>query len=81
MAKTHYFIRVIRKGREKDYFAFWRRNAQTNDAGEALSADLVGFDVAQSGNDEEEAIAAVRRKHAGLQIDTQNTRIDETAGS
>ncbi len=77
MAKASYYIRVIHQGREKDYFDFWRRNLRQNAAGEELTAELVGFDVMQSGNTVEEAIAAVRRKHAGLQIDTQNTRVDE----
>ncbi|WP_028080243.1 hypothetical protein [Solimonas soli] len=77
MAKARYYIRVIHKGREKDYFDFWRRDLRQNTAGEALTAELVGFDVAQAGASVEEAIAAVRRKHAGLQIDTQSTRVDE----
>lgn len=77
MAKATYFIRVIHQGREKDYFDFWRRDLRKNAAGEELTAELVGFDVSQSGNDADEAVAAVRRKHAGLQIDTQNTRVDE----
>ncbi|NGY04884.1 hypothetical protein [Solimonas terrae] len=79
MAKANYFIRVIHKGREKDYFDFWRRNSTTNAAGEQLNADLVGFEVTQSGNDADDAIASVRRKHAGLQIDTQSVRVDEAA--
>ena len=77
MAKATYFIRVIHKGREKDYFDFWRRNLQENAAGEALTADVVGFDVTQLSNSADEAVAAVRRKHAGLQIDTQSTRVEE----
>jgi len=78
MAKANYLIRVIHKGREKDYFDFWRRHTAINAAGEPLTADIVGFEVMQSGNDVDEAIASVRRKHAGLQIDTQSIRIDET---
>lgn len=79
MAKANYSMRVINKGREKDYFDFWRRDARKNSAGEVLNAELVGFEVRQSGNDADEAIAAVRRKHAGLQIDTQSVRTDESA--
>ena len=78
MARARYYIRVIHKGREKDYFDFWRRDAAINAAGEMLTADIVGFEVMQSGNDADEAVASVRRKHAGLQIDTQSIRIDET---
>ena len=79
MARARYYIRVIHKGREKDYFDFWRRQSTRNAAGEALSAELVGFEVTLVANDADEALAAVRRKHAGLQIDTQSTRVDETA--
>jgi hypothetical protein len=79
MAKANYLIRVINKGREKDYFDFWRRDLKLNAEGEELSADLVGFEVAQSGNDADDAVASVRRKHAGLQVDTQSVRVDETA--
>src|SRR3546814_4412336 len=63
MAKTNYLIRVINKGREKDYFDFWRRNSTVNAEGEVLNADVVGFEVAQSGNDPDDAVASVRRKH------------------
>lgn len=77
MAKSLYHIRVIHKGREKDYFDFWRRQLHANAAGEELTAELVGFEVTQSGHSLEDALAAVRRKHAGLQIDTQSTRVEE----
>src|SRR3546814_4215501 len=80
MAKTNYLIRVINKGREKDYFDFWRRNSTVNAEGEVLNADVVGFEVAQSGNDPDDAVASVRRKHAGLQVDTdrKSTRLNSS---
>src|SRR3546814_16933158 len=61
--------------------SFWRRNSTVNAEGEVLNADVVGFEVAQSGNDPDDAVASVRRKHAGLQVDTQSVRVDETAGA
>ena len=75
MAKETYLVKVIREGREKDYFDFWRKGAQKNAAGEVLEPALVGFEVEQDGRDLQEAVAQVRRKHPGLQIDTQGTRL------
>lgn len=77
MAKATYLIKVINKGREKDYFDFWRRKLDHNAAGEPLNADLVGFEVSQLANNADEAITAVRRKHPSLQIDTQSTQVQE----
>lgn len=71
MAKSTFIIKVINKGREKDYFDFWKRELQKNAAGETLDSELVGFAVSQDARDVEEAVLLVRRKHPGLQIDTQ----------
>lgn len=71
MESTTYLIKVIRKGREKDYFDFWRRQRETNAAGEALNAELVGFEVSQIGQTQDLAVAAVRKKHPGLQVDVE----------
>lgn len=74
MAKETYLVRVIHKGREKDYFDFWRKGVQTNAGGETLDAELVGFEISQEARDVEEAVSQVRRKHPGLQIDMQGSR-------
>ncbi|AXQ28175.1 hypothetical protein D0B54_05565 [Solimonas sp. K1W22B-7] len=73
MAKSTYIIKVINKGREKDYFDFWKRKLSQNAAGEALNPELVGFAVPQEARNAEEAVELVRRKHPGLQVDTQAT--------
>lgn len=73
MSKSTYLVKVIHKGREKDYFDFWKRNLQKNAAGEDLDATLVGFEVSQDARTPDEAIASVRKKHPGCQIDTQAT--------
>lgn len=75
MAKETYLLQVINKGREKDYFDFWRKGVQKNAAGEVLGPELVGFGVSQEARDPAEAVALVRRKHPGLQVDTEFTKL------
>jgi hypothetical protein len=74
MSKSTYVVRVIRKGREKDYFDFWRRQRASNGSGEALDATLVGFEVSQDARSPEDAVLAVRKKHPGHQIDVEATQ-------
>ena len=71
-----YRVRMINLGREKDYFDFSRRDRRVNDKGEALDPETLGFDVLQSGRDREQAIAAVRRKHPGLQVDVERVSLE-----
>lgn len=74
-----YVIKVINKGREKDFFDYWRRQRSTNAAGDPLDPELLGFEVRQNGSTVEQAIAAVRRKHPGLQIDIESISASEAS--
>lgn len=59
MPKPTYLVTVIRKGRERDYHDFWERGREQNDAGEPLSAELVGF------------VESVRARNPGHQLGTR----------
>lgn len=73
MTKASFAVKVIRKGREKDYFDFWINGVLVNDAGEQLDSSVVGFIELVESKNKAEAISLVRKKHPGLQIDTEST--------
>ena len=73
MSKASYLVKVIRAGREQDYFEFWEKGVQVNDAGESLDSDAVGFVEVVNSMSKAEAINLVREKHPGLQIDAEAT--------
>lgn len=73
MGKATFIVKVIRKGREHDYYDFWLRGAERNGAGEELHSDLVGFTVPVEAKNKNEAIAHVSAKYPGFQIDTEAT--------
>jgi len=74
MGKATFIVKVIREGRERDYYDFWLRDAKENEAGEKLHSDLVGFTDVVEAKNKNEAIRLVRAKNPGLQIDTDATK-------
>lgn len=68
-----FIVKVIHKGRERDYYDFWLQGVPKNKAGEELHSDLVGFTESVEAKNKNEAITLVRAKHPGLQIDTEAT--------
>jgi hypothetical protein len=73
MSKATFIVTVICKGRERDYYDFWLRNVDRNEAGEELHSALVGFTESIEAKNKSDAIALAREKHPGLQIDTEAT--------
>jgi len=79
MAKPSYRVEVVRKGRERDYFDFWRKGIARNGRGEALSADLVSFvEVVRASNRREAAVLA-RARHPGHQVDMKTVKKEPSA--
>jgi hypothetical protein len=73
MGKTTFTVKVMHKGRERDYRDFWQHGVTSNSAGEELHSALVGFTETVEARNKAEAIALVREKHPGLQVDTEAT--------
>jgi hypothetical protein len=63
---------VIRKGRDKDYYDFWKRGVQKNGQGELLKSDLIGFTEIVDAKNKQEALQLIQRKHPTLTIDREN---------
>ena len=74
MSLATYSVVAIRKGREKDYSDFTKRDLQTNASGEELHSDLVGFTVSVLAKSKQEPVSLVRIMHPGLSIDTEATQ-------
>lgn len=73
MAKSSYEVVVIHQGRENDYYEFWKNGAEKNASGEQLHSALVGFVEIVDANNAKEAMAIVRKKYPGRQIDVKAT--------
>ncbi len=73
MSKVLFSVKVIRKGRDKDYYDFWVNGVEVNDAGEKLDSSVVGFVELVEANNKAEAISLIREKHLGLQVDAEAT--------
>ena len=73
MSKASFSVKVIRKGRDKDYYDFWVNEVDINDAGEKLDSSLVGFVELVEANGKTEAVSLVRERHPGLNIDAEAT--------
>lgn len=73
MSKATFIVKVLHKGRERDYYDFWLRRVKENESGEKLHPALVGFTESVEAKNKMEAVALVREKHPGLQIDTEAT--------
>ncbi|HHQ4938395.1 hypothetical protein [Aeromonas veronii] len=58
-----YDVTVINKGRENDYYDFWNKGLKTNDSGEELHPELVGFSEIVDAKNLEDAISKVQKKH------------------
>ena len=73
MGKATFVVKVINKGRERDYYDFWLRGVRKNEAGEELHPALVGFTETVEAKNKSDAVALVRAKHPGLQIYAEAT--------
>lgn len=73
MSRATFIVKVICKGRERDYYDFWLRNVERNEAGEELHPALVGFTETIEAKNKSDAITLARAKHPSLQIDTEAT--------
>ena len=73
MPKSSFSVKVIRKGRDKDYYDFWVKGVKVNDAGENLDSSIVGFVELVEASNKAEAISLVSEKYPGLQIDAEAT--------
>jgi len=72
-----YRVWLIHRGREKDYFDFSRRGRRSGADGKPLQAAELGFELRLPAPGPEQAIAAARRKHPGLQVDVERVeRLD-----
>jgi hypothetical protein len=74
MSKATYSVVVIREGRDKDYFNFWRHGLKTSASGEELHSDLVGFTEAVEAKNKQEAESLVKKMYPGLSIDAEATQ-------
>lgn len=77
MTKPTYFVKVVRKGRERDFLDFWERGRRQNDAGELLDAELVGFVEPVRASNRREAMVLVRARYPDHRI---SKRIGKKAG-
>ena len=71
--KATFNIVVICKGREADYYDFWKRHVNVNSAGEKLHSALLSFTEMIEAKNKNEAHSLIRRKYPEHQIDEQAT--------
>ncbi len=71
MAATYTCV-LIHKGREKDYYDFWKRSVDKNDKGELLDTQLVGFTEIIDAKNSQEALRLIQQKHPTLTLDRES---------
>lgn len=74
MSKATYSVVVIREGRNKDYYDFWRDGLKSNNSGEELHSDLVGFTQTVEAINKQEAVSLVKEMYPRLSIDAEATQ-------
>lgn len=68
MAKPTYLVTVARKGEEERFRDFWERGVRRDAAGEALTAERVGFVEPVRASNRREAMMLVRARFPGHPI-------------
>ena len=74
MSKSIYLVRIARKGYEEDFHALCELGKEFNVAGQALSAELVGFMEQVRASNRREAMVLARARYPGHHV---STRIDK----